>query len=83
MNPYIELVLGVVIIAAAVWAIVRQVDVRLALLVAAFALGILGQDVPAIVQSNERDALAFTNAAIRWGAHAQTPQHARTEEAVE
>jgi DcuC family C4-dicarboxylate transporter len=50
MNPYIELVLGVVIIAAAVWAIVRQVDVRLALLVAAFALGILGQDVPAIVR---------------------------------
>src|SRR5216683_5824018 len=50
MNPYLELVFGVIIVAAAVWAIIKRVDVRLALLVAAFALGALGQDVPAIVR---------------------------------
>ena len=34
-----------------------------------FAAAIVqSQDVPAIAQSDERDALAFTNAAIRWGA---------------
>ncbi|HEV2946268.1 MAG TPA: hypothetical protein VGX70_02760 [Gemmataceae bacterium] len=50
MNPYLELAFGVIIVAAAVWAIVKRVDVRLALLVAAFALGVLGQDVPAIIR---------------------------------
>jgi DcuC family C4-dicarboxylate transporter len=50
MNPYLELAFGVVIIAAAVWAITRRVDVRLALLVAAFALGAIAQDVPSIVR---------------------------------
>jgi C4-dicarboxylate transporter, DcuC family len=50
MNPYLELAFGVIIVAAAVWAIVKRVDVRLALLVAAFALGALGHDVPAIVR---------------------------------
>jgi len=39
-----------------------------------FAAAIVrSQDVPAIAQSNEWEAIAFTNAAIRWGAHAQTP----------
>jgi hypothetical protein len=34
-----------------------------------FAAAIVrSQDVLAIAQSNERDAIAFTNAAIRWGA---------------
>jgi DcuC family C4-dicarboxylate transporter len=50
MNPYLQLILGILIVAAAVWAIIKRVDVRLALLVAAFALGALGQDVPAIVR---------------------------------
>ncbi len=41
---------GLVVIAVAVWAIVRRVDVRLALLLAALALGCLAGQVEVIVQ---------------------------------
>ena len=41
---------GFVVIAAAVWAIVRRVDVRLALLLAALALGVLAGRPELIVQ---------------------------------
>lgn len=44
------LALGLVVIAAAVYAVVQRIDVRLALLLAALALGVLGRNVPAIVQ---------------------------------
>ncbi len=43
--------LGVVVILLAVFATVRRVDVRLALLSAAVALGILGGDLPAIART--------------------------------
>lgn len=44
-------VLGIIVILLAVYATVRRVDVRLALLSAAVALGILGGDLPAIVRT--------------------------------
>jgi C4-dicarboxylate transporter, DcuC family len=43
--------LGFLVIAAAVFAVVRRVDVRLALLLAALALGALGGDVPLILRT--------------------------------
>src|SRR5260370_582953 len=45
------LFLGFLVIAAAVFAIVRRVDVRLALLLAALALGALGGDMPLILRT--------------------------------
>lgn len=45
------LFLGLLIIAATVLAILRRVDVRLALLLAALALGIIASDAPAIVRT--------------------------------
>src|SRR5689334_25185124 len=52
------LLLGLVIIAAAVYAAVRGVDVRLALLLAALALATVAEDPPAIVRraAEARDA---------------------------
>lgn len=44
------LVFGIAIIAAAVYAVLRKVEVRLALLLAALLLGALAGDVPAIVR---------------------------------
>src|SRR5438552_1838271 len=43
--------LGLLVIAAAVFAVIRQVDVRLALCLAALALGVLAGDPMAIVQT--------------------------------
>jgi DcuC family C4-dicarboxylate transporter len=43
------LVIGIGIIAAAVYAVLRKVEVRLALLLAALALGLVAGDVPAII----------------------------------
>jgi DcuC family C4-dicarboxylate transporter len=45
-----HLAFGLVIIAAAVYAILKRVDVRLALLLAAVALGALGGDLPSVVR---------------------------------
>lgn len=45
------LILGLLIIAATVLAILRRVDVRLALLLAALALGVAAGDAPAIVRT--------------------------------
>jgi len=42
---------GLVIVALAVWAILRRVDVRLALMLAALAMGILARNVDAIFQT--------------------------------
>ena len=50
MNPYLQLTFGVIIIAAAVYAILKRVDVRLALLLSAMALGAVGGDVPAVAR---------------------------------
>jgi DcuC family C4-dicarboxylate transporter len=44
------LVIGIGIIAAAVYAVLRKVEVRLALLLAALALGLVAGDVPAILR---------------------------------
>lgn len=44
------LVIGIAIIAAAVYAVLRKVEVRLALLLAALALGFVAGDVPGIVR---------------------------------
>lgn len=44
-----QLVLGLLVVAAAVWAVARQVEVRLALLVAAFVLGVLAGQPQAIL----------------------------------
>src|SRR5687768_13413728 len=41
---------GLVIIALAVYAVIKRVDVRLALLLAAVALGAISQSLPSIVQ---------------------------------
>jgi DcuC family C4-dicarboxylate transporter len=46
-----SLFLGLLVIAAAVFAVIRRVDVRLALLLAALALGALGGDVPLILRT--------------------------------
>jgi len=48
LNP--EILIGVAIIAASIFAILKGVDVRLALLLCALALGVLGGDVPAVVR---------------------------------
>ena len=45
-----QLAVGLLIIAAAVYAILKRVDVRLALLLAAVALGAIGGDLPAVVR---------------------------------
>ncbi len=45
-----QLVVGLLIIAAAVYAILKRVDVRLTLLLSALALGAVGGDVPAVVR---------------------------------
>jgi DcuC family C4-dicarboxylate transporter len=52
------LLLGLVIIAAAVYAVIRRVDVRLALVLAALALATVAEDPPAIVRRavESRDA---------------------------
>ncbi len=42
---------GLVIVAMAVWAILRRVDVRLALMVAALAMGALAGQLPAVLQT--------------------------------
>src|SRR5438552_6532555 len=44
------LLLGLVVIAAAVYAVLRRVDARLALLIAALALGVLGGKPQAVLQ---------------------------------
>jgi len=49
MNP-VTLIVGLAIIAAAVYAVMRKVDVRLALLLAALLLGIVARQPAAIVQ---------------------------------
>ncbi|MGE3809709.1 MAG: C4-dicarboxylate transporter DcuC [Gemmataceae bacterium] len=62
------IVLAVMIVAAAVFAVFRRVDVRLALLLAALALGLLGGDPMAIVRtflqtfSNERFVVPICSA---------------------
>jgi DcuC family C4-dicarboxylate transporter len=58
-DPTLKLVLGVVVIAATVLAILRRGDVRLVLLLAALALGIIGGDPAAIVRAFFR---TFSNA---------------------
>src|SRR5437764_12175720 len=52
------LLLGLVIIAAAVYAVIRRVDVRLALVLAALALATVAEDPPAVVRRavESRDA---------------------------
>ena len=50
--------LGMVVIAAAVYAIYRRLEVRLTLILAALALGALAEDMPAIVQ---KFLVTFTN----------------------
>jgi DcuC family C4-dicarboxylate transporter len=45
-----QLAFGLVVIAAAVYAILKRVDVRLALLLAAVALGAVGGDLPSVVR---------------------------------
>src|SRR5947209_18840285 len=51
MPLYVSQICGLLVIAAAVFAIARRVDVRLALLMAALALGVLARDVPPIVRA--------------------------------
>src|SRR5690349_20096012 len=51
MPEAAQQLLGLLVIAAAVYAVVRRVDVRLALLVAAFALGAIAGDVWTILQT--------------------------------
>src|SRR5262245_36228476 len=50
-DPTVKLVLGLVVITATVFAILRRFDVRLVLLLAALALGAIGGDLSAIVQA--------------------------------
>src|SRR6267142_2331554 len=50
--------LGMLVIAAAVYAIYRRLEVRLTLLMAALALGALAENIPAIVQ---KFLVTFTN----------------------
>jgi DcuC family C4-dicarboxylate transporter len=51
MDPTLKLILGLIVIAATVLAILRRVDVRLALLLAALALGTIGGDPAPIVRA--------------------------------
>src|SRR5437899_12386793 len=48
--PAASQIAGLFVIAAAVWAIARRVDVRLALLLAAFAMGALAGDISPVVR---------------------------------
>jgi DcuC family C4-dicarboxylate transporter len=50
MSGHVELFLGVAVIGAAIYAILKRVDVRLALLICALALGVLGGDVSVVVR---------------------------------
>src|SRR5262245_38201485 len=51
MDPTLKLILGLIIIGMTVLAILRRVDVRLVLLLAALALGTIGGDPAAIVRA--------------------------------